>query len=105
MPIGTKEAAQELAHYRHRTTRIQDKQRKRRRLMDAPPNAHSGQCPQRVGERHGQHNGPFPLVIARSKRAPSRNQLDVIQDHFAIDRLAHIDPSLPQILIEPSLSR
>ena len=96
VPIRPEEPAQELAHHCDRAAFIQHECRECRRLVNAPPGAHAGQCADGPRERFRQHDGPLPLVVARCRRTIADKQLNVVENRLAVHGLPNVHPALPR---------
>ena len=93
-PVGTEDAAQELAHHRDRAARLQHEVGQPGRLVDPPPDSHAGQRDDGTGQLARQHDAPFPIVVPHAARTLASDELDVVQHRLAIDCLPDVHPPL-----------
>ena len=95
MPIGTKQATEKLAHDRDGAPLLQHELGQCSRLMDALPDPHAWQRGDRLSQVPRQDDTPLALIIPSSGGTFPREQFNVIQRSFAVERLADIHAPLP----------
>ena len=86
---------EEFAHHRNRAFRTQYELGQESGLIDAPADAYARERQHALGELERQHNGPLALVVSGGFRPLGGEQLDIIENRFAVELLANVHPRLP----------
>ena len=92
--IGTEQSGDELADDRHRTRRIEDERRPRRRLFDLATGRYAVDRQVSGGHVPGKGDRPFAIIVTRAFGPLPGQQFDVVQQDAAVDRLADVHSTL-----------